>query len=176
MIGQVKNHPEGKLAILLPLLDTSEYTVLGNPPSFDSITRDTYPTDKVFSSDFVLAVLKGISSAAVHLHQCGILHGDLYAHNILSKQNGNVLLTDFGAASLVSDVFDKEIAGKLEKIEVRAFGCLIDDLMSRINVSTGSQQHILEELRQLQNVCMLDSVDSRPTFREIHTRLENLIL
>jgi serine/threonine protein kinase len=63
----------------------------------------------------------GIASVAAHLHARGIMHGDLYAHNILHDGAGGALLGDFGAASLY-DVNDRVRAARFERLEVRAFG------------------------------------------------------
>ncbi len=62
------------------------------------------------------------------------MHGDLYAHNILCSPDGSPLLTDFGAASFVkgrvgSGLHSSVRADLLEKLEVRAFGCLMDDML-----------------------------------------------
>ena len=87
-----------------------------------------------------------MAAAARHLHEQGILHGDLYAHNLLyslqpamphSSQEapGRVLLGDFGAASCY-DRADEVLAGRLERLEVRAFGCLLAELLARCNGAT----------------------------------------
>lgn len=62
----------------------------------DTITRDTFPLKKIFSLSFIFNVLIGIASACIHLHQRkyrSIMHGDLYAHNILVQSDGTPLLT-----------------------------------------------------------------------------------
>ncbi len=46
-----------------------------------------------------LRILRDTAAAVVHLHQRGILHGDLYAYNLLVNPAGHTLLGDFGAAS-----------------------------------------------------------------------------
>lgn len=95
------------------------YRILGYPPSFTSITRDTYPPSHLSSFArpwtlaFVLSTLSEIACVTTHLHQQGIMHGDLYAHNILVRDSNDsfdshevtkpafhAILTDFGAASL----------------------------------------------------------------------------
>ncbi|EOG7787365.1 lipopolysaccharide kinase InaA family protein [Vibrio fluvialis] len=35
------------------------------------------------------------NSGCRHLHQQGVMHGDLYAHNILITSSGDALLTDW---------------------------------------------------------------------------------
>eukprot|EP00959_Pyramimonas_sp_CCMP1952_P367727 7702406-Pyramimonas_sp.AAC.1 len=58
-------------------------TELGFTPSFDTVTRDTFKSGTKFRSDSVAIVARKVASAAKHLHDHGVMHGDLYAHNIL---------------------------------------------------------------------------------------------
>jgi serine/threonine protein kinase len=67
---------------------------------------------------------------ARHLHAQGINHGDLYAHNILHCGEGRAVLGDFGAASF-HPPGDPGAAEALQRIEVRAFGCLLEELVER---------------------------------------------
>ncbi|MEL6468777.1 MAG: leucine-rich repeat-containing protein kinase family protein [Cyanobacteria bacterium J06623_4] len=71
-----------------------DYVNLGNPPDLDSCTRDTYPEKTTFTLEGVLTIARGIASAVAHLHRRGIMHGDLYAHNILVDQAGHSILGD----------------------------------------------------------------------------------
>ena len=147
VLGRLSEAPNSQLGLVLPLLDTSAdaYQILGNPPSFDTITRDTFPAGASFTTAFVRSVLRGIASAGCHLHSAGergrgIMHGDMYAHNILvHKLSHHALLTDLGAASFktstahaIGAAFTEQECTRLEQIEVRAFGCLIDDLLVRM--------------------------------------------
>jgi serine/threonine protein kinase len=214
----------GQLGLVLDLLDTDPsspgfYKILGGPPSFDSITRDTFPEGTQFALPFVLSVLRGIAAACCHIHNPVpgvlepvpepardsssdsdkitrrgmriLLHGDLYAHNILVRSSdGHPLLTDFGAASFVVHceaetgvaytIEPPAVAAaapdstkKLERIEVRAFGCLVEDLLSHI---TGSdmQAPAIAQLQRLQQDCCAEVTQSRPLFVEIVARV-NLI-
>ncbi|MDW5419230.1 leucine-rich repeat-containing protein kinase family protein, partial [Iodobacter sp. CM08] len=97
-IGEVKHHPEQTPALLMPLI-ASGFSNLAGPPSLESCTRDIYQQDQPFSLDITLRILSSIAAAAAHLHAAQILHGDLYAHNILINTKGETLLGDFGAAS-----------------------------------------------------------------------------
>lgn len=51
---------------------------LGNPPNFDTCTRDTFKAGTSFSPDDVLLVAVGVAAAAAHLHAHGFAHGDMY--------------------------------------------------------------------------------------------------
>ena len=152
---------------------------MGNPPSFTSVTRDTYPTDKTFSIQFIKNVLISIASACVHLHiVCGLMHSDLYAHNILTKSDGTALLSDFGGASFTSairssneklkNVFNNYQIKNLEKLEVRAFGCLIEELVERVDeLSKSDHYNSINKLISIKDKCMNEVVDNRPDFNEI---------
>lgn len=146
---------------------SADYSNLGDPPSLESCTRDVYDEDVSFSLSEVLKIGKGIASAAAYLHQHGIMHGDLYAHNILVDQTAHSILGDFGAASFYGDNL-KELS--IEKLEVRAFGCLLEDLLDRCSVpevSVSQESGSFLRLRLLQQSCLMRSVDQRPLFCDV---------
>ncbi|ADR35161.1 serine/threonine protein kinase [Sulfuricurvum kujiense DSM 16994] len=135
------------------------YRNLGLPPDFETCTRDTFTEETSFSIETVYAVAKAIASAAAHLHARGLMHGDLYAHNILINDDDHCYLGDFGAAS-----FYEPCEKAFEKIEVRAFGCLIEDMLSLCPAKEGAIYTMLEELREK---CMNEAVEERPLFSEM---------
>lgn len=135
------------------------YRNLGLPPDFDTCTRDTFEEGKTFSLETIREVAKGIASASAHLHSRGVMHGDLYAHNILINDNDHCYLGDFGAAS-----FYEPHRQELEKIEVRAFGCLLEDMLSLCTTKEGAIYTMLEELREQ---CMSEDVETRPLFSDM---------
>lgn len=135
------------------------YRNLGLPPDFETCTRDTFKEGSTLTIETVLEIAKSIASAATHLHERGVMHGDLYAHNILINDDDHSYLGDFGAAS-----FYEAHEKAFEKIEVRAFGCLIEDMLSLCPVKEGD---IYERLNQLKEQCMNEKVDERPLFSEI---------
>lgn len=135
------------------------YRNLGNPPSFETCTRDTFTKDEIFSITTIQKVAKAIASAAAHLHSHGLMHGDLYAHNILINNESHCYLGDFGAAS-----FYEAHQEEFEKIEVRAFGCLLEDMLSLCPIKEGKKYEALEKLRVR---CMNENSKKRPLFYEI---------
>jgi Protein tyrosine and serine/threonine kinase/Leucine rich repeat len=166
-LGKIVDCPDDGSGLMLSLIPP-DYQNLGNPPSLDSCTRDTYADGTSFSVAAILRIAIGISSAAAHLHAQGIMHGDLYAHNILvSRGTHHTLLGDFGAAS--SYDLDDPIAGEaLERLEVRAFGCLLEDLLARVQVSeTQAEKSIFHQLDVLRQDCLQLTPAARPLFREI---------
>jgi hypothetical protein len=168
IIGEVNDFEKGKKAVLFDLIP-SDYFNLGNSPSFDSCTRDVMKLDIRFSFSQVLSILNSIVSVCQLMHQKGVLHGDLYAHNILAKADGSVYLGDFGAASSYDETF--EAMHLFEKLEVRAFGMLIEDVLK---VSELNETQSLK-LIQLSKACLNGMIIERPSFSEIEKVLEELI-
>lgn len=52
--------------------------------------------------DFVISVVNQVAGALDYAHQRGIVHRDIKPSNILVRENGHVLLTDFGIAHAAS--------------------------------------------------------------------------
>jgi hypothetical protein len=171
LLGKIDQHPAEAHGLVMSLIDTS-FRNLAGPPSFESCTRDVYPVDKRFDLGAVLRIAHGIASAAEHLHAQGIMHGDLYAHNILHCDEGNALLGDFGAASFFAPD-ERSTAEALQRIEVRAFGCLLEELLQRCNAAVNAKKP-LKTLADLQAVCTQETIGARPLFAEIGQILSEL--
>jgi len=163
ILGEINNHPKDKKGLVLKLIP-SNYKNLGNPPSLDSCTRDTFPNSTTFKSVDILHLAKKMASVANHLISNGVLHGDFYAHNTLIDENFNPLFGDFGAAFLF-DINNKELKTKFEKIEVRAYGSFLDDL---IPFTQGEE---IEKLKSVIKICFNPNPELRPTFSEIENIL-----
>ena len=164
VLAQVSKHPEGKDVLMLELISSSFYN-LGLPPSLDTCSRDVYPSNFKLSTQASLKILKGMANAAVHMHERGIMHGDFYAHNIMIDKNNNSILGDFGGASYYEKE-DLEIANNLEQLEVRAFGCLIEELLY-LSKHNNQDINIRDSLLQLQILCLNEIPKERPLFNQI---------
>ncbi len=170
--GKIIGHPEGASGLVMSLIEPG-FVNLANPPSLESCTRDLYAAATGFSLPTALNLAIGIASVAEHLHAQGVMHGDLYAHNILWDRQGNCLLGDFGAASFIPQQ-DTHLAAALQRIEVRAFACLLEELLDRCDTSHETQ-HIVAALRILLRRCAQPEVEARPLFGEIRHTLESLL-
>ncbi len=171
ILGQIAGHPNGRKGVVMELIDKTYYN-LGLPPTFDTCTRDVFDNDMQLSARQVVRIAGTMASVARHLHSRGIMHGDFYAHNILIDSQGNALLGDFGAAS-VYDPTNTHLAFALERIEVSAFGCLLDDLLQLC-----PQEHhtnIAEQLSNLRDACMAEDVNSRPSFEYVCSIIDGLL-
>jgi hypothetical protein len=167
VLGKIINHPDDKKGLVLGLIPPS-FKNLGNPPNYETCSRDTFNENTVFTSQEILKIAKGISSVAKHLHALGINHGDLYAHNIMYDETANNLLGDFGAATFYNPKSNE--AEAIEKIEVRAFGCLLDDMLMHTNEIENNS--VIQLLAELRNDCMQESILSRPNFESICEQLD----
>ncbi len=173
VLGKLVNHPDNKAGLLLSLIPP-DYRNLGGPPNLETCTRDTYPPDATFSLGALLRIVRGIADAVAHLHRQGVMHGDLYAHNILVNHQGDSLLGDFGAACLYNPSHTST-AQALERLEVRAFGCLLEDLVDRCDPKDAiAQSDVLDRLRQLQQDCIQEEPSLRPRFTMICDRLAHI--
>jgi hypothetical protein len=166
--GKIAEHPTGAEGLVLELIDPA-FRNLGGPPSLDSCTRDVYAPGTEFSLQAALRIALGIAAAAAHLHTQGIMHGDLYAHNILYTEVGDSLLGDFGAACFF-DPADLGRAEALQRLEVRAFGCLLEDLQAHCPALAATPAMQAGWLA-LQQRCLQPAVAARPLFAEIVAEL-----
>ncbi|MEO7101240.1 MAG: protein kinase [Luteolibacter sp.] len=151
--AKISNHPDDRQGLVMSLID-SDFVSLAGPPSLDSCTRDVYAEGCEFPPAVLLRIVRGLASAVRQLHNRGIIHGDFYAHNVLLNQEGDCVLGDFGAASFYPQ------GSAVEPIEVRAFGCLLGELLLRCPSRP-------EELWKLQRRCISEIVSERPGFAEI---------
>jgi serine/threonine protein kinase len=108
-----------------------------------------------------------------HLHSKGIMHGDFYAHNLMIDDKANALLGDFGAATLYNTSLST--AELHQKLDVRAFGCLLDDLIIRTPLIKNSQ-HINTIIEQLIDKCLNETIYERLYFKDIIKQLQHIIV
>jgi len=172
LLGQLSEHPEATPGLLLELIDPS-FRPLAGPPSLGSCTRDCYAEEERFSLPQALRIAHGIAAAAAHLHAQGINHGDLYGHNILRNDVGSCLLGDFGAASF-TDVNNPSQAQALQRLEVRAFACLLEELLQRCPL-TATEPTKCQAVWALQRACASTDNRSRPLFSAIAAQLQDAL-
>jgi len=165
LLGKIIDHPQQKEGLVFELIPNT-FRNLGKPPSFISCTRDVFDKGTQFSKKEIFSTLLNTASVLEQLHSKGIMHGDFYAHNLMIDADANILLGDFGAATL----YDLSSSNALlhEQIDVRAFGCLIDDLL--VN-SFGMDEQTLNHFNDLKTSCFNEVVSNRPTFKEIYQKI-----
>ncbi|WP_018259635.1 leucine-rich repeat-containing protein kinase family protein [Methylobacterium sp. WSM2598] len=163
-LGRLDGHPEGAQGLLLRLLPP-EWRVLAGPPSPESCSRDVYAPDLRLTGPAARRLARGIAAAASHLHAGGLMHGDLYAHNVIwDGARGEAVLSDFGAAS----VLPAGAAGAaLARVEVRAWGILLDELLARMPAA-----EVPPALAALAGACTGPDPAGRPSMAEALAALD----
>ena len=171
LLGKTKHHPQQKEGLVLGLIPP-KYKNLGLPPSFESCTRDVFEPNTFFTAQQIVIILQAAASIGKHLHSKGILHGDFYAHNTLINANNEILMGDFGAASLYN-TNNKSLAESLEKIEVLAWACMLEDLL--LNLYKEEINHTLvNALNTIKEKAMQPIVNNRPSFKELEDLLNRI--
>ncbi|WP_253192888.1 leucine-rich repeat-containing protein kinase family protein [Janthinobacterium sp. LM6] len=164
ILGTLDAHPQGALGLVMPLVDAA-FRNLAGPPSLESCTRDVYADGMRFDFPQTLAIAYGIASAVRQLHARGIVHGDLYAHNILHADVGACLLGDFGAASMFAP--GSAQGEVLQGIEARAFGVLLGELIAHCATP-------LPALHVMMDDCLQEEALQRPSFDVIERALRDM--
>jgi Protein tyrosine and serine/threonine kinase/Leucine rich repeat len=129
VLGHVAEHPQGQQGLVIARMPPRLRNLAG-PPSLESCTRDVYEPETRFHSTMAQRIVAGITKALGHLHQRGLLHGDLYAHNILVDVQGHAMLSDFGAASPLP-THDAPLRHALMALDQRALSVLNEELAQR---------------------------------------------
>ena len=145
---------------------------LAAPPSLASCTRDIYAADTRFDLNTAIRLALGVASAARHLHAQGLMHGDLYAHNILHDRHGTALLGDFGAASFLAPENPQQ-AHALQRMEVRAFACLLEELLERCTPPADAHP-AWQALTRMKAACAHETPQARPLFEALEQVLVDL--
>ncbi|WMS92218.1 leucine-rich repeat-containing protein kinase family protein [Pseudoalteromonas sp. HL-AS1] len=158
-----------QLGLVMELIDTN-YTNLGLPPSLETCTRDTFNDDCHYSTHAILKIAQQMVSTLHHLHVRKVSHGDVYAHNTMINKDADVLFGDFGAATnlaMLSDYQQKQI----ELIEVRALGCLIEDLLGTVT-GDDRQSELFVKMSDMAKCAMQLTLNQRPTFTDLLAELK----
>ncbi|AVO33554.1 leucine-rich repeat-containing protein kinase family protein [Ottowia oryzae] len=119
---------DGAHALVLARLPPGTRALAG-PPSFDSCTRDVYPPGLRLQASEALALARQVAGAMARLHARGLVHGDLYAHNLL-RCGPRAWLSDLGAAAFLPPA-QPALHPALRALDVRAFGVLLDEWQAR---------------------------------------------
>ncbi len=130
VLGVLTGHPGGAAGLVLPRL-APHWAPLAGPPSMATCSRDVYADGLRLSPRDAAEIARGAVSALAHLHARGLMHGDLYAHNLLVDGTGNALLSDFGAAAFLPVDDDPVRADALRSLDRRALKILVDEIARR---------------------------------------------
>jgi len=168
VLARVTGHPEGKDVLMLELIPSSFFN-LGLAPTLETCSRDVYPEDFSLTLSQSIKILQGMVDAAVHMHERSIMHGDFYAHNIMIDKEANNILGDFGGASYYEPK-EVKVRNALERLEVRAFGCLVEEMLL-LSQNDRSDHQQREKLEALRDECLNEKNEERPLFKTIYQRM-----
>lgn len=157
-IAKITHLPNKMMGLVLELIP-SKFKRLGLPPSFQSCSRDVFPEKTTFTIEFISNLISEICTTCAKLYAKEIMHGDLYAHNILANKLGQAYLSDFGAASRFNK--SKPEAKIKESIDILAFGYLIDDLLGKCKATTSQK---FQKIDQIKKQCLDPIANNRPSF------------
>jgi hypothetical protein len=175
-------------------------------------------TSRFFSLRSAVVVARSVAAAVAHMHAHGVCHGDVYAHNVLvleEKGEGGgegeaveggaaaspqaprtvtitaAKLGDLGAAYFPPS--SEEASGGVDErlwelVEMRAWGCLAEELLERCPGSTAAEEEEEEEeegirvspvdtralLAELRDACLQPDVRARPRAADVARRLEEV--
>lgn len=156
-LGRLAGHPAGTDGLVMPLLP-SAWRPLAGPPSLESCSRDIFDPALHLSPAHVHRIAAGIAAGAAHLHARGLLHGDLYAHNVLwDGTDGAAVLSDLGAASFLPAGAS---GGAWFRLDVLAWGLLLGELLDCCADAPAA-------LRALQRQCVHPQPAARPSLVEL---------
>jgi len=165
-VATLTDHPLGRLGMLLPLVP-SGCVPLAGPPSLDSCTRDVYAPGLRLLPGVALRLLRSVASAVAHLHARGVLHGDLYAHNILwHPGTGHALLSDMGAATVLPAALsagNETLRRALQAQEVLALGHLMTEVLTRLHGTDDLSLPTGSTLAAWARACCAPHPPERPT-------------
>lgn len=116
------------LALVMELIPSSYYN-LGLPPTLETCTRDTFPEGFELPIAQIDNIVTQMIDVFNHLHDNKVCHGDLYAHNTLVNEQGQMIFGDFGAATIYGYLTEEQQQG-IRRIEARALKYFIDDLLT----------------------------------------------
>jgi serine/threonine protein kinase len=118
-----------------------------------------YAPGASFSPELARHLLRQVAAAVVHLHARGVVHGDLYAHNILwHPETGDALLSDMGAATVLPTA-DAPLARALRAHEVLALGHLLTEVLARVE----GGDTVLPNVAACARACQAPKPADRPT-------------
>jgi hypothetical protein len=165
VLGRLNGHPDGTQGLVMERIPAA-YRTLAGPPSFESCTRDIYPAGLRLPCDVALRIAADAASALAHLHGRGLVHGDLYAHNLLWRPDAppgqaSGLLGDFGAAAFAPPGPTGDAA---RRMDVRAFGVLLAELCSH------ADGPLPDDARVLASDCLAERTATRPDASELAAR------
>ncbi|GAA6119373.1 leucine-rich repeat-containing protein kinase family protein [Acidovorax sp. FG27] len=171
VLGRLAGHPDGQQGLVMERVGP-DWRPLAGPPSFETCTRDVYAPGLRLPAATALRIAADVASALAHLHGRGIVHGDLYAHNVLWRPHAppgeaSALLGDFGAAAFAPA---GALGDALRRMDVRAYGILLGELAERCEQGAGGR--FIDQATALAQACMQARITDRPDGQALAARTQ----
>jgi len=83
--------------------DTAEHIGLWMEFVEGTTLRDLLRSNGRFSAQEASIIGRDVCRAMAAVHQAGVLHGDIKAHNVMREAGGRIVLMDFGAGQALND-------------------------------------------------------------------------
>ncbi|KAB5571786.1 hypothetical protein GE09DRAFT_642968 [Coniochaeta sp. 2T2.1] len=179
---------------------TPGYRVLTGGRKVQPYPSERYSTTPLkicdLSVEGCVKILLSVADAAFHLHNRGIMHGELAGFNVYHHQEReHTLLVGMGAATIYTYESMEDLRPYVERIEVLAFGKVVEHVMKLFNpwsrwdrvmdppanldneglAMWRYERHVCDELRRLRDECLDGDVIHRPGFWEVQRDLEVLV-
>ncbi|KAB5539270.1 hypothetical protein GE09DRAFT_312061 [Coniochaeta sp. 2T2.1] len=179
---------------------TPGYRVLTGGRKVQPYPSERYSTTPLricdLSVEGCVKILLSVADAAFHLHNRGIMHGELAGFNVYHhKEREHTLLVGMGAATIYTHESMEDLRPYVERIEVLAFGQMMERVMKLFNpwsrwdrvmeppanldneglAMWRYERHVCDELRRLRDECLDGNVIHRPGFWEVQRDLEVLV-
>ena len=151
-------------------LQADSHEFLGKPSPKSA--RDTFADDFMLTVDAAHKIVLSIAAILSNLSQQSLSHGAVHAHTILSNPEADIILSGFAALSQYQG-YPAAQANSIQAIEVRAFGCLLEDLLGS-SYDSEENEELFEPMVLLKNRCMHPKPAARPKLTEIYTELNSL--
>lgn len=90
--------------------ETAEHMGLWMEFVAGSTLRDLVRTNGRFSAQEASIIGRDLCRAMAAVHQAGVLHGDIKAHNVMREAGGRIVLMDFGAGQALTDEIDDPVS------------------------------------------------------------------
>lgn len=166
------------------IMDLVDGSPLAEKPNATSVLRCRWEEGKTYPLRFVLSVGAKLAGALQHLHAIGVMHGDVYGHNVVATPDGtSATLLDYGASFIYTGGHAAAAAAApgvvdFERLEVRALGLLLSDLLARCPEATtaaAAEQEAGAVAKELVGRCLSPQVGARPLFAEVARTLDKAL-
>jgi len=168
LLGTITDAPPGQKGLVMAYIPT-DYAPLGKAPDMATLVRDVFGPDQTLDAPALGRLAYDLADTLAYVHSKGVMHGDVYAHNVLGAPGKRAILGDFGCGVVYDPARDD---GRRERLDVRGFGYLLDDFLQRLPAD--SRDKFTQVLAAVRDDCLRLVPAERPLFAEVRQTLQPL--